>query len=82
MERALLYVSWPWAEDLMFPGNLICYRCTEELVCSSPALPSLADVCLEVCSYCIILVENRLFLGKLRHIASLGVTDFQNAKSL
>lgn len=60
----------------------ICCGCIEELVCSSPVLPSLADVCLNMYACCIILVANMLFLGKPRHIASLGVTDFQNAKSL
>lgn len=60
----------------------ICHECIEELVCSNPVLLSLADVCLQMCACCIILVENRLFLGKSRHMASLAVTDFQNAKSL
>lgn len=60
----------------------ICYGCIEELVCPSPVLPSLADVCLEVCAWWVVLVENRLFVGKPRHVASLGVTDFQNSKSL
>lgn len=62
--------------------NWICYRCIEELVYSSLFLPSLTDVRLEVCACCIVLVENRLFLEKPRHITSLGVAGFQNAKSL
>lgn len=77
MERALLYISAGHRQNV--PGNIGFVMVALK---SWSVHPLFCLAWLKVCACCIILVENRLFLGRSRHMASLGVTDFQNVQSL
>ena len=79
LEKALLYTSAGHGQNIWcFLGmlDLLWVHCRAGLFMSA-ALPSSAAVCLEMCADCMFLVEKRMFVGKPRHITSLGMADFQ-----